>query len=269
MKKIAGYKAFDKNFRCRGFQFEEGKTYTESEAVICERGFHFCENALDLFGYYPPSDSRFAEVEGSGKTATHGADSKIACTELHVKAEISLSAILGAGVKFILDRVDWKNSKESNTGDQSAATNTGDRSAATNTGDRSAATNTGDQSAATNTGYQSAATNTGNQSAATNTGDRSAATNTGDRSAATNTGDRSAATNTGDRSAATVEGKDSIACGLGYGCKARGKIGTWIVLAERDDKYKIKSVKATMVDGEKIKEMIFYELRNGKFCKAV
>ena len=159
-------------------------------------------------------------------------------------------------------------SAATNTGDNSATTNTGNRSVATNTGNRSAATNTGDCSVATNTGDCSVATNTGNRSVATNTGDYSAATNTGDYSAATNTGNRSAATNTGDYSAATAEGKSSVAIVTGYNSKAKGVKGSWIVCTERDKSYNILCVKATEIDGEKIKENTFYTLKNGEFVKA-
>jgi hypothetical protein len=212
---VNGYKGFGNDFKCRGFQFEPGKTYEhDGEARACASGFHFCESPFDVWTYYPPSDSRFAKVEGMGKTDKNGEDSKVACTKLHVGAEISLNAFVNAGVKFILDRV-TPEKKETNTGNHSAATNTGYRSAATNTGNQSASTNTGYQSASTNTGTQSAATNTGNQSASTNTGTQSAATNTGTRSAATNTGNWSAATNTGDRSAATNTGDQSAATNTG------------------------------------------------------
>ena len=159
-------------------------------------------------------------------------------------------------------------STATNTGNYSAATNTGYRSTATNTGDFSAATNTGDYSAATNTGDYSAATNTGNRSAATNTGDFSAATNTGYRSTATNTGEYSAATNTGCCSAATVEEKNSVAIVTGYGSKAKGVKGSWIVCTERDKNYNILCVKATEIDGEKIKENTFYTLKNGDFVES-
>ena len=213
---IRGFKGFDKDMACRGFQFAAGGEYEEADAEACRKGFHFCEEPLDVFNYYPPCDSRYATVEGDGKTDKDGDDSKVACTKLKVGVEIGLKGIIEFGLKFILDRVDWKDAKESNTGYQSAATNTGYRSAATNTGDQSAATNTGYRSAATNTGYRSAATNTGDQSAATNTGDQSAATNTGYQSAATNTGYRSAATNTGDQSAATNTGYQSAATNTGY-----------------------------------------------------
>ena len=288
-KKIKGYKGFNPDLTCRGFQYEVGKEYEEKNAKSCNSGFHFCENPFDVFGYYAPCDgngmNRFCEVEGSGEFDTSESD-KIACTKIRIGAEIGLKGIIDAGVKFIMEKVKWEDCKESNTGYQSAATNTGYQSAATNTGYQSAATNTGNRSAATNTGYQSAATNTGYQSAATNTGYRSAATNTGYQSAATNTGNRSAATNTGNRSAATntgyqsaatntgyqsaatVKGSDSIAIVTGKDSRAKGSLGCWIVLTERGEwngnTYPIISVKAFKVDGESIKEDTFYTLVNGE-----
>ena len=288
---ITGFKGFDKDLKCKDYQYEVGKEFEEEGKIeACSNGFHFCENPLDVLGYYPPygekGSSRYCIVKGSGNIDRDGDDTKVACSKLHISAEIGLKGIIEAGVKFILDKVNWKDNKKSNTGNRSAATNTGDRSAATNTGNRSAATNTGnrsaatntgDQSAATNTGYQSAATNTGYQSAATNTGDYSAATNTGYQSAATNTGDysaatntgyQSAATNTGNRSAAEVTGKESIAIVTGKDSKAKGSIGCWIVLTERGEwdgnVYPIKEVKAVRVDGEIIKPDTYYKLINGE-----
>ena len=277
---IKGYKGFNPDLTCRGFQYEVGKEYDTDKAVSCETGFHFCENPFDIFNYYAPSNeegmSRFCEVEGSGDFDKSEND-KVACTHIKVNAEIGLQGLITAGIKFIIDKVNWRNSKEYNTGYCSAATNTGNCSAATNTGEKSAATNTGNWSAATNTGNCSAATNTGNCSAATNTGYCSAATNTGYCSAATNTGNWSAATNTGNWSAATntgncsaasVEGKDSIAIVTGKDSKAKGKLGCWIVLTEREDwngeTYPIKEVKAFKVDGEVVKPDTYYKLVGGK-----
>ena len=298
---IYAYKGFDKDLKCRGFQYEVGKDYEqEGEIKCCNNGFHACEFPLDVFSYYAPGgNNRYCTVTQSGVTDKEEGDSKVASSKIHIETEIGLDGIIKAGVKFILDKVNWKNQKESNTGNrsavtntgdysaatntgdqsaatntgyQSAATNTGNRSAVTNTGDYSAATNTGDCSAATNTGYQSAATNTGDCSAATNTGDQSAATNTGDCSAATNTGDCSAATNTGDYSAAKVSGKESIAIVTGKDSKAAGALGDWIVLTERGewngDTYPIKEVKALKVDGEKIKADTFYKLVDGEAVEA-
>ena len=220
------FKGFDKDLKCRDFQYEIGKEYTEETADICNCGFHACEFPMDVFGYYPPSDSRYCEVELEENGQKSSDDSKRVWKKISVKAEIGIAGIIKAGVEYIKEQVNWEDDKATNTGYQSAATNTGDRSAATNTGDRSAATNTGYQSAATNTGDRSAATNTGNQSAATNTGYQSAATNTGNQSAATNTGNQSAATNTGDRSAATNTGNQSAATNTGYQSAATNT-GNW------------------------------------------
>jgi len=75
---IAGFKGFDKNMQCRGFQFKEGETYQhKGTASACNSGFHFCENPLDVFGYYPPGESVFHEVAGSGQTDKHNDDSKV------------------------------------------------------------------------------------------------------------------------------------------------------------------------------------------------
>lgn len=58
------YKGFDKNLKCRDFQYEIGKTYEEPTAELCEKGFHACEYPLDVFGYYAPGDmSRYCEVD--------------------------------------------------------------------------------------------------------------------------------------------------------------------------------------------------------------
>ena len=257
---MKGYKGFDKDLKCRDFQYEVGKDYTAKGKVkACKNGFHFCENPMDVLGYYPPSDSRYCIIESSGQEDRDGGDSKVATSKIHISAEIGLKGLIEAGVKFILDKVNWKDNKESNTGDQSAATSTGDQSAATSTGNWSAATSTGNWSAATSTG---------DQSAATSTGDQSAATSTGDQSAATSTGDQSAATSTGDRSAAIVSGKGSVAMAIGYKSKAKGSLGCWIVLAEQNDNYEIINVQSIKVDGEKIKADTFYTLVNGEFIET-
>ena len=226
------YKGFDKDLKCRDFQYEIGKKYEEERAEICDTGFHACENPLDVFEYYAPADSRYCEVELDANDQKSD-DSKRVGKKISIKAEIGIAGIVKAGLEYIKDQVNWDDDKKSNTGDWSAATNTGDWSAATNTGDWSAATNTGNWSAATNTG------------------------------------DQSAATNTGDQSAATVEGKESVAMAIGCNSKAKGSIGCFIVLAEwkefEDGTYHIVDVKSAKVDGVKIKPDTFYKLVNGEF----
>ena len=143
------YKGFDKDLKCRGFQYEIGKEYEEKEAKVCEKGFHACENPLEVFSYYPPcGGNRYCEVEQDGELSKHGGDSKVASTKIKIGVELGIKGLIRAGVSFILDKVNWKDDAATNTGDQSAATNTGYQSAAVNSGDQSAAVNSGNCSAA-------------------------------------------------------------------------------------------------------------------------
>ena len=213
---MKGYKGFKNDFSCLDKKYEVGKTYEieEGKTLKCcpdidknEAGLHFCENPLEVFNYYDPAISKFAEVEAQGETVTDD-NKKFATSKLFIKSEISLNNLINAGVKFILSKVEFKNS------------------AATNTGKYSAATNTGDQSAATNTGYQSAA---------------------------------------------TVEGKESVAISLGIEGKAKGNLGSWIVLAEwelQSEEWHRINVKSFKVDGERIKADTFYILKHGEAVKV-
>ena len=146
---IRGFKGFDKDLKCRGFQYEIGKDYEhEGEVKCCERGFHFCENPFDVFRYYSPCDSRYCEVECDGNADKANDDSKVATSHIHISSEIGLNGLIKAGVKFILDKVNYKDTKSTNTGDYSAATNTGCQSAATVEGKESVALVTGKDSIA-------------------------------------------------------------------------------------------------------------------------
>ncbi|ECF5176480.1 hypothetical protein FLM73_03035 [Salmonella enterica] len=306
-KEIVTFKGFNKDLKCRDFQFKIGKTFHHDGKVeACVSGFHACECPFDVFSYYPPAESRYAETISFGVIDREEiGDTKIASASITIKAELTLPQFIQRGIEWIWSKIDKSLEQQIMTGDWSAATNTGYRSAATNTGNQSAATNTGNRSAATNTGNQSAATNTGNQSAATNTGDWSAATNTGDRSAATNTGNRSAATNTGNRSAATntgdwsaatntgyqsaatntgyrsaatntgyrsaaeVSGSQSVAASLGIEGKARASEGGAIVLCYRDEDGELIHIRASKVGENGIMPDIWYQLNeDGEFVEC-
>lgn len=141
---IKGYKGFDKELKCRGFLYEVDKEYEQGgEIKCCNNGFHFCENPFDVFSYYPPNYSRYCEVHGSGKYDKDNDDSKVSVSKIKIGFEIGLKGLIDAGIKFILDKVNWEESKATNTGYQSAATNTGDQSAASVEGFESIAIVTG------------------------------------------------------------------------------------------------------------------------------
>ncbi|WP_439897486.1 DUF7666 domain-containing protein, partial [Cupriavidus taiwanensis] len=157
---IHSFKGFDKDLKCRGFQYELGATYEhQGEVKACGSGFHACEHPLDVFGYYPPATSRYAVVEQSGDLSRESdGDTKVASRTLKVGVELSLAGLIKAAVEYTTSRCEPINpeSPASSTGDYGAASSTGDYGAASSTGYQGAASSTGYQGAASSTGYQGA-----------------------------------------------------------------------------------------------------------------
>ena len=129
------YKGMDKDMKCRGFQYEVGKEYETDKAVACECGFHACEYPLDVFNYYPPSGSRFFEVEQSGNISKNSDDSKVASTKIKIGAELTIAGLVKAAVEY--------SGAASATGYQGAASATGNYGAASATGKSSIAVASG------------------------------------------------------------------------------------------------------------------------------
>lgn len=69
---MKGYKAFNKDLKCRDMQYEIGKEYTfDGEPIPCQHGFHFCESIADCYNFYDMSDdTRICEITASGDIAT-------------------------------------------------------------------------------------------------------------------------------------------------------------------------------------------------------
>ncbi|EBC1665010.1 hypothetical protein CU985_13275 [Salmonella enterica] len=162
-KEIVTFKGFNKDLTCRDFQFAIGETFHHDGKVeACGSGFHACECPFDVFSYYPPAESRYAETISFGVIdREEEGDTKIASASITIKSELTLPQFIQRGIEWIWSKIDKSLEQQIMTGNRSAATNTGNRSAATNTGYQSAATNTGDWSAAEVSGSQSVAASLG------------------------------------------------------------------------------------------------------------
>ena len=136
---ISGFKGFNRDMTCRDFQYKEGESYETDSAEACSKGFHFCENPIDVFGYYAPGESVFHEVVGSGQIDRHDDDSKVACTNIKIGASIKLHDLIDIGIKFFFSRKYEETTSKHSTGDSSASSATGDRSASVCTGLKSKA----------------------------------------------------------------------------------------------------------------------------------
>ena len=103
-KKIIAYKGFDKDLKCRDFQYEVGKEYEmDGDIKCCERGFHACESPLEVFDHYDMLNSRFAKVEQSGEIDKEENSTKVCSSKIKVKAELKLADMINLGVEWIKD----------------------------------------------------------------------------------------------------------------------------------------------------------------------
>ena len=102
--KIISYKGFDENMQCRGFQYEVGKEYEmDGDIKCCERGFHACKSPMEVWDYYDMLNSRYAEVEQSGKIDEEGNSTKVCSSHIKINAELKLADIIKVGVEWLKD----------------------------------------------------------------------------------------------------------------------------------------------------------------------
>ncbi|HCI4161912.1 TPA: hypothetical protein NO427_003087 [Salmonella enterica] len=144
-KEIVTFKGFNKDLKCRGFQFAIGETFHHDGKVeACGSGFHACECPFDVFSYYPPAESRYAETISFGITdSEEGGDTKIASSSITIKDELTLPQFIQRGIEWIWSKIDKSLEQQIMCGNRSAATNTGYQSAAEVSGSQSVAASLG------------------------------------------------------------------------------------------------------------------------------
>ena len=102
MAAIKSYKGFDKNLKCRDFQYEIGKEYEmDGEIRVCNRGFHACESPFEVFDHYSMIGSRFCEVEQDGNISKEDRGTKICSSKIKIKAELKLADMINLGVEWL------------------------------------------------------------------------------------------------------------------------------------------------------------------------
>ena len=163
---MKSYKGFNQDMTCRGKQYEEGKTYTETEVDCCHKGMHACEYPLDCFKHYAPATSVYHEVEQDGKLSRDSDDSKVASSVLKVGARLDIPGLVHAAIEYTKSRcttehTDPKMATARNRGAATAgnygAATAGNYGAAT-AGNRGAAT-AGNYGAATSRGKSASGEN--------------------------------------------------------------------------------------------------------------
>ena len=281
---LKAFKGFDKRLRCRGFQYEVGKEYQEPVAELCLKGFHACENPLDTFRYYPPTDSRYCEVEIDDNGQRNSENSKVCGEKIKIVSEIGLDGVIKAGAQFIFELC--KGSAEDHAsgsrGNAAASGARGNAAASGWSGNAAASGENGNAAASGSRGNAAASGSRGNAAASGWSGNAAASGSRGNAAASGWSGNAAASGVSGNAAAsgvsgtATATGRDGRASALGEQCiavawgnnsLAKGALGNWIVVSEHAS-YGIVDAKLARVDGEIIKADTWYTLRRGEIVEV-
>ena len=234
---MKGYKAFKPGMICKNKKYEENSIATEEKAFPCKTGIHFCKNPMDVLKYYPLVDengnfSEFAEVESIDDPLTDD-NIKYCTTKLKIGAKLSFAGFINACVEY---------AKESTVQNSSS----GDYARIGSIGDYAQIGSSGDSARIGSSGYSAQIGSSG------------------DYAQIGSSGDYARINSAGEYSVVMCAGVESI---------AKAKKGSWITLSEwKYDNAKQRNipvcVKTEQVDGDRIREDVFYKLENGEFVEA-
>ena len=303
---IKSYKGFDKDMQCRGFQYEVGKEYEmDGEIRCCNRGFHACKSPMEVWDHYDMLNSRYAEVEQSGKIEKEENSTKVCSSHIKIKAELKLADIINIGVEWLKDitspskvKADGAlndngnrkkqigssgdsaqigssgySAKIGSSGDYAKIGSSGDSAQIGSSGDSAQIGSSGDYAKIGSSGYSAKIGSSGDYAKIGSSGDYAKIGSSGDSAQIGSSGDYAQIGSSGYSAQIDSTGEDSVIMCAGNRSIAKAKVGSWITLAEwkwSDEKKRNVPVcvKTEYVDGENIKADTWYQLKNGKFVEV-
>ena len=303
---ITSYKGFDKDMQCRGFQYEVGKEYNMDGGIkCCSRGFHACKSPLEVWDYYDMLNSRFAEVEQSGKIDEEEKSTKVCSSHIKIKAELKLADIINIGVEWLKDITspskvktdgvlndngDRKKqigssgdyakigssgyyAKIGSSGYSAKIGSSGDYAKIGSSGYSAKIGSSGYSAKIGSSGYYAKIGSSGYSAKIGSSGYYAKIGSSGDYAKIGSSGDYAQIGSSGDYAQIGSTGEDSVIMCAGNSSIAKAKVGSWITLAEwkwSDEKKRDVPVcvKTEYVDGENIKADTWYQLKNGKFVEV-
>jgi hypothetical protein len=291
---VVSYKGFDANMRCRGFQYEVGKTYVhDGEAVTCSSGFHACQHPLSVWGYYGVNNgNRFAVVEQSGQMSADG--DKTASQKITIKAEIGIPGFVKAAVEWTRSKAadatsgdcahsatsgnsahsatsgDCANSATSGYCAHSATSGycahsatSGDYAHSATSGDYAHSATSGDYAHSATSGDCAHSATSGNYAHSATSGNYAHSATSGDYAHSATSGDCANSATSGYSARSSTKGSDAVAANAGNGPAMAGDGGA-IFIVERDYNLRIIAVFASLVGQNGIKADTWYALKDGK-----
>ena len=104
-----GYKAYEPGLVCRGYQYEEGKTYKKNGHGVCVGGVtHYCVNPFDVLDHYPlvREDGKFSEfttVEAIDEPVTDDGR-KFATSTIKIGVKLGFAGFVKACIDFVYEK---------------------------------------------------------------------------------------------------------------------------------------------------------------------
>ena len=249
---IKSYKGFDKNLRCRDFQYKIGGIYEmDGEIKVCSRGFHACESPFDVFDYYTMIDSRFCEVEQDGNISKEDRRTKICSSKIKIKTELKLADMINLGIEW-LKEITLPEKIKTSIKDNSS----GNYAQIGSSGDGAKIGSSGYDAKIGSSGYDAKIGSSGNNAQIGSSGYDAKIGSSGNNAKIDSTG------------------KDCVIMCAGINSVAKASKGSWITLSEWSysegkQRYIPICVKTEFVDGEKIKADTYYSLKGGVFVEWI
>ena len=198
-KSITAFKGFNKDLKCRDFQFEIGKTFAhEGEVKACNSGFHSCVNPMDVLSYYQIIDNsgeinRFAIVEASGSISKGTDDSKIASAEITIKAELMFPEFINKAVQSVINLC----AKKASSGNYVQQASSGYNAQQASSGDNAKQASSGNNAQQASSGNYVQQASSGNNAQQASSGDNAKQASSGDNAKQASSGDNCIIVNAG------------------------------------------------------------------------
>ena len=285
---IKSYKGFDKNLRCRGFQYKIGGIYEmDGKIKMCNRGFHACESPFDVFDYYTMIDSRFCEVEQDGNISKEDRGTKICSSKIKIKAELKLADMINLGVEWLKEITSPEkiktSIKDNSSGNYAKIGSSGDEAQIGSSGYGAKIGSSGYGAQIGSSGYDARIGSSGNNAKIGSSGDGAQIGSSGYDAQIGSSGDGAQIGSSGYGAKISSSGygakidstgEDCVIMCAGINSVAKASKGSWITLSEWSysegkQRYIPICVKTEFVDGEKIKADTYYSLKGGVFVEWI
>nr|DAD76323.1 MAG TPA: hypothetical protein [Siphoviridae sp. cttDR14] len=273
---MKGYKGFSKGMICRGKQYAENTVFEEDEAIVCSKGMHFCKEPLDVLEYYPLLDdngdmSEFAEVEALDEAKTDD-DKKFCTKKLKIGAKIDFAKLVQASVNFEYEKIADTKIKTTKK-DCAQIGSSGNSAKIGSSGDCAKIGSSGNSAQIGSSGNYAKIGSSGDCAKIGSSGNSAQIGSSGYSAQIGSSGDFAQIGSSGDFAKISSTGKYAVICCAGDNSCAKGKINSWLTLAEWEYSEQEKCnipicVKTEKIDGIKIKEDTFYKLQNGEFVEV-